>query len=80
MSTALILLVAVINLLPVSGVVSSGRLRALYGVPVDEPNLLILLRHRAVLFAIVGGLLVASAALLGAALLDHLASTGEVQC
>jgi hypothetical protein len=58
---ALLLVAAVVNLAPVVGVLSNERLRALYGVPVDDPNLAVLLRHRAVLFGIVGGLLVASA-------------------
>jgi len=60
-STALFLLVAAVNLVPVVGVLSSARLEALYGVPIRDPNLEILLRHRAVLFAIVGGLLAAAA-------------------
>ena len=49
------------NLAPVSGVASAERLRALYGVSLADPNLLILLRHRALLFGIVGGLLLAAA-------------------
>lgn len=50
-----------INLLPVSGVVSGERLQALYGVAVESSDLEILMRHRAVLLAIVGGVLFASA-------------------
>lgn len=61
LSTTLVLVVGVIHLLPVSGALSAGRLRALYGVSVTDASLLILMRHRAVLFGIVGGLLVASA-------------------
>lgn len=60
-ATALIVLVALVNLAPVSGVVSAERLGALYGVAIEDSNLLILLRHRAVLFGIVGTLLLASA-------------------
>lgn len=56
-ATALLLLAAVANLLPVLGVLSAARLESLYGVLLQDPNLAILLRHRAVLFAIVGGLL-----------------------
>lgn len=61
LSTALYLLAGVVNLLPASGVISAGRLEALYGVAFREPNLLVLMRHRAVLFGVVGGLLIASA-------------------
>lgn len=61
LSTSLYLLVGLANLLPVAGILSAGRLHALYGVVLDEPNLLILMRHRAALFGIVGALLVASA-------------------
>ena len=58
---ALLLGAGLVNLVPVLGVLSSGRLHALYGVSTSDPNQEILLRHRAVLFAIVGALLVAAA-------------------
>jgi len=57
--------VAIINLLPVSGVLSAARLSAGYGIPVDGPDLAVLLRHRALLFAVVGGLLAVAAVLPG---------------
>ena len=60
-TTALILGAGVVNLLPAIGAFSAERLQSLYGVIIDDPNLAILMRHRAVLFAIVGALLVASA-------------------
>ena len=60
-ATGLILVVGLINLLPVSGALSAGRLEALYGLRFEESNLLILMRHRALLFGIVGGILIASA-------------------
>lgn len=59
--TGLLLLAALVNLLPVVGVLSTSRLEGLYGVVVQDPNLAILLRHRAVLFAIVAGLLALAA-------------------
>ena len=48
----LLMIVAVIHLLPLSGVLSANRLTALYGISFDEPNLEILMRHRAVLFGL----------------------------
>jgi bifunctional DNase/RNase len=61
MTTVLILLVGLVNLLPMAGVLSGARLEALYGVALQDPNIVILMRHRAVLFGIVGGLLVSAA-------------------
>ena len=52
--SAMLILVAIIHLLPLSGVISSERLTALYGLNFSEPNLEILMRHRAVLFGILG--------------------------
>ncbi len=46
--------VALIHLLPGLGLLGGERLLALYGVSPDEPNLQILLRHRAVFFAMLG--------------------------
>ena len=56
----LVLIAAAINLAPVTGAFSPERMSALYGVNLDDPNLEILMRHRALLFGIVGGLLVAA--------------------
>ena len=58
---AALILVAIIHLLPLSGVLGPERLAALYGISVDEPNLLILMRHRAVLFGILGVFMVVAA-------------------
>lgn len=52
--TAMLLVAALIHLLPLSGVLSAHRLTVLYGLPFEEPNLAILMRHRAVLFGMVG--------------------------
>ena len=61
LATVLICLVGGLNLLPVVGALGAGRLQSLYGVAFSDPNALILMQHRALLFGIVGGLLVASA-------------------
>jgi hypothetical protein len=61
LSTTFILVAGLVNLLPVIGVLSAERLQVLYGLALEDTNLLILMRHRAVLFGIVGGLLIASA-------------------
>jgi hypothetical protein len=50
----LLVLVGIIHLLPVSGVLGAERLTALYGVSIDDSNLVILMRHRAVLFGLLG--------------------------
>ena len=59
--TASLFLVGVIHLLPAIGMVSAGRVGSLYGIEVAEPNLELLLRHRAVLFAWLGGFCVLAA-------------------
>lgn len=46
--------VGLIHLLPITGVTGAAALARLYGLTISDPNLLILLQHRAVLFAIVG--------------------------
>ena len=61
LTKTLFLIAAAVNLVPVSGVLSADNLAMLYGVAFEDPNLIILMRHRAVLFGIVGALLVASA-------------------
>ena len=58
--TGVIALAALVNLAPLVGVVSARRLQALYGIPFADPNLVVLMRHRAVLFGIVGALLLVS--------------------
>lgn len=52
--TAMLLVAALIHLLPLSGVLGAHRLTVLYGLPFEEPNVAILMRHRAVLFGMVG--------------------------
>lgn len=59
--SAMLVIVGVIHLLPLSGVLGVGRLAALYGVSISDPNLSVLMRHRAVLFGLLGAFLVFAA-------------------
>ena len=58
---AMLLAVGIIHILPLSGVLSAARLFDLYGITFDDPNLEILMRHRAVLFGLLGIFLISSA-------------------
>ncbi|WP_342245064.1 phosphopantetheine adenylyltransferase [Pseudomonas sp. OTU5201] len=59
--SGLLIVAGIIHLLPVSGLLGAERLAALYGLSFSEPNLLILMRHRAVLFGLLGALLASAA-------------------
>jgi len=52
--TGLMLVVAVIHLLPISGFFGVERLTSLYEIEITDGNLEILMRHRAMLFGILG--------------------------
>jgi hypothetical protein len=58
---ACLTLAGIIHLFPLPGVLGAGQLTRLYGVSADDPNLGILLRHRAVLFGLLGALLIVAA-------------------
>lgn len=58
---AMLLVVGLIHLLPLPGVLGGDRLAALYGLTLADPSLEILLRHRAVLFGLLGVFLVVAA-------------------
>jgi len=55
-----LLCASLIHLLPIVGVAGAAKLQTLYGVSVSDPNLELLLRHRAILFALLGGFLAAA--------------------
>ena len=52
--TAALLVVSVIHLLPITGFFGASKLSQLYGIDIADPNLEILMRHRAILFGILG--------------------------
>jgi hypothetical protein len=54
---ATLLLAAFIHALPVAGVLGASKLQTLYGIPLDEPTLVLMLRHRAVLFGLLAAFL-----------------------
>lgn len=57
----LLVLVGLINFLPVTGVVSTERVANAYSVELPGSDLAILMRHRALLFGIIGGFIVYAA-------------------
>lgn len=59
--TVMLVVAGVIHLLPVNGVRGPEQLAAMYGVPVSGPDLEILMRHRAVLFGLLGVFLLVAA-------------------
>lgn len=60
LSTAALIAVAIINFLPVVGVYSETILSRLYNTALSDPDIILLLRHRALLFGLLGGLIFAS--------------------
>lgn len=58
---ACLTLAGVIHLLPLPGALGAAQLTRLYGVAADDPNVGILLQHRAVLFGLLGVLLIVAA-------------------
>lgn len=57
----MLVIVAVIHLLPITGILGAQQLNVLYGLDINEPNLLILMRHRALLFGLLGAYLLYAA-------------------
>jgi hypothetical protein len=57
----LYLVPGLVNFVPVLGVLGADRLEALYGQQFAGPDILLLLQHRAVLFGVLGALLMVAA-------------------
>lgn len=75
---ACLTLAGVIHLLPLPGALGAAQLTRLYGIAAGDPNVGILLQHRAVLFGLLGVLLIVAACrpeLRAVALVAGLAST-----
>jgi len=58
-----LLVAGIIHLLPVPGVMGVSTLTRLYGIEVNDPNTVILLQHRALLFGVLGVLMLSAIAL-----------------
>ena len=59
--TFCLVVVGLINLAPVVGVLSAEKLSQAYGVEIHSPDLEILMRHRALLFGLLGGFILYAA-------------------
>lgn len=59
--TVILVVVGLVNFAPLAGVISSTALGRAYGIDPPTGDQEILLRHRAVLFGLVGALIIASA-------------------
>ena len=59
--TMLFIIAGLVNFAPITGMLSADMLASAYGITAPDGDLLILLRHRALLFGIVGGLLLVAA-------------------
>lgn len=57
----LIVLAGLINFLPFFGILSHRQIERMYQTRVEEPDLSILIRHRAALFGIIGGFMIYAA-------------------
>lgn len=55
--TGLLMIVAIVQFLPIMGVFGNERLETLYDVKIESANMEILMRHRAVMFGMLGAFL-----------------------
>ena len=59
--TLCLIVVGLINFLPLVGVYSAQRLESSYSIVLASNDLIILMRHRALLFGVLGGFILYSA-------------------
>jgi len=59
--TLCLIIVGLINFVPVAGVLSAQKLEGAYNVALSSSDLIILMRHRALLFGVLGGFILFSA-------------------
>lgn len=57
---AVLLAVGLINAAPIIGILSAGHLQDLYGVTLEDSNLVMLMRHRALMLGLLGSFVLAS--------------------
>lgn len=58
---AMLIVAGVIHILPLPGLIGATHLERLYGITFNEPNLLIMMRHRAILFSLLGAFMIYAA-------------------
>ena len=58
--TAALIIVGIIHLLPLAGVPGADRLQFLYGISLTDSSQILLMRHRAILFGMLGSFFVVS--------------------
>lgn len=62
-ATRIVLVVAaIVHLAPMVGLLGAPQLQRLYGIAIEQPDLLVLMRHRALLFGLLGLGLIAAVA------------------
>ena len=62
LTRAVLVAADIVHLLPAAGLLGARQLQRLYGVALDHPDLIVLMRHRALLFAVLGIGLIAAVA------------------
>ncbi len=60
LTAALFIIAGLINFVPISGIVSGDQLSKLYQIEIASADIELLLRHRAILFGIVGSIIIAA--------------------